>query len=266
MFVQEMKWEKEAEIRPGRAIFLCRKATIKYERIRMIKKSIWVLPVVLFGMLLGGCKKDSVSSLKEKVQAIAQISKSKSKLDELFTYDMLESTVYELEKVIGKPRKKSGTTWEYKVDGCPVTVETAGENIRSLEVDVSSSCTFDLNQVAMHPEGTYAHQLTFGKFFDVSGEMTLFDMGWAEGFPSYPIFGWRGAYWTGSEEKPVVMIAYSFHEDADKALDKFLSLLERKTGRGPDDLDGIRFNKYSRDALQTFKDVPITRIKVGVVR
>ncbi len=178
---------------------------------------------------------------------------------------MLESTVYELEKVIGKPRKKSGKTWEYKVDGCPVTVETDRDNIRSIEMDVSPSCTFDLNQVAIHPEGTYVHQVTFGQLADGASEMR-FDMGWAEGFPSYPIFGFRAAYWTGVEEKPVKITAYSFNEDADKALDKFLVLLERKSGHGPDDLDSVHFNKYGRDAIQVFKDVPITRIKVGVVR
>lgn len=233
----------------------------------MIKKAVWVVPVVLCGVLLGGCKKDSVSSLKEKAQAVTQISKSKTKLDELFTYDMLESNVSELEKVTGKPRKKSGRTREYKVDGCPVTVETSRDRIHSLEVEVSASCTFDLKQVASSlPEGTQVNQLTHGAFASaagIGGEFMADCLGGCGNAFDPSVY----QHWVGSRADQMVNIMLRTKLVDDKAIDaaqKWQEMMEKEEGEGF--VMNAEFNcgKYNSEAQQFFKDVPITHVRVGL--
>lgn len=232
---------------------------------KMIKKAAWFIPV-LFGVLLVGCKKDFLSSFKGKAQESAQVSKNKTKLDELFTYDMLESPLSELEKVIGKPRKKSGKTREYEVDGCPVTVETAGKKIHSIEVEASPSCTFDLNRVASSlPEGTQINQLTHGAFASASG---------GGEFMADCLSGCGNAFdpsvyqhWIGPRADQMANIMLRTKLVDDKAIDaaqKWQELMEKEEGE--DFVMNAAFNcgKYNSEAQQFFKDVPITHVRVGL--
>lgn len=233
----------------------------------MIKKAAWFIPV-LFGVLLVGCKEDFVSSFKGKAQETAQVSKNKTKLDELFTYDMLESPLSELEKVIGKPRKKSGKTREYDVDGCPVIVETAGKKIHSIEVEASPSCTFDLNRVASSlPEGTQINQLTHGAFAAASA-------GIGGEFMADCLSGCGNAFdpsvyqhWIGPRADQMVNIMLQTKLVDDKAIDaaqKWQELMEKEEGE--DFVMNTEFNcgKYNSEAQQFFKDVPITHVRVGL--
>jgi hypothetical protein len=98
-----------------------------------------------------------------------------SKLKQVFDPEMLSADLPYFELVTGPARNTHRNTKIYKVDGCEVTATLDGGAIQSLRLELSPSCTFDLNKF-LHGYGKFPapHLMTFGQFDALTGNVGQF--------------------------------------------------------------------------------------------
>lgn len=88
-----------------------------------------------------------------------------SKLEQVFYPEMLSVDLPYFELVTGPARNTRGGTKIYKFDGCEVTATLDGAAIQSLRLELSPSCTFDLNKfLPGYGKFPAPHLMTFGQF------------------------------------------------------------------------------------------------------
>jgi hypothetical protein len=78
-----------------------------------------------------------------------------SKLDQVFDGEMLGVDVPYFEQLTGLAKHTYANSKIYKVDGCEVTANTDANTIRSLRIDLSAKCTFDLNKFLNASSGKF---------------------------------------------------------------------------------------------------------------
>lgn len=104
------------------------------------------------------------------VMAKIPVKPTASKLDKVFTGDMIQAQIPYLESVIGAPAwKVDGNERTYKVDGCIVTVMVSKSNdVASIGLALSDTCTFDLNKFVGKAGLPSANKITFGDLDAIS--------------------------------------------------------------------------------------------------
>ncbi|WP_288637872.1 hypothetical protein [uncultured Oxalobacter sp.] len=235
----------------------------------MLRGTTAFISIAMLAILLSSCKKEPQAAPKNGIPAVSQAepeNKPKSKLDEIFTTEMLSSDLPSLEKLAGKPKDKFGNTREYKVGKCPLTVYTDGKSISSIEMKVSPSCTFDISNIAPNlPKNTYAHTLTHGQFDAITnggGQFMADCLGMCGNAADPSVYH----YWQAPRSDQFVEFMLETQLVTDKASNaasKWENIMRKKEGE--DFVMYTKFNcgKYDRDAHRLFKNVPITHIRVG---
>jgi len=199
-----------------------------------------------------------------------------SKLDRVFDYDMIQAQVPYFEHIFGPAWKVDEAVRTYKIDGCQVTLNTAGNDIQSIGLKLSDTCTFDLNKfLRVDSKLPSANKLTFGDLYNVSiggnaefyGECMPINCGNA-----------ADPYVTAHYDLPHVLqyleinasVDYT-NEAASEPEDKWQAEVGKRVGeRNPSDDDyncgnqtyGVSAER-NKFPMQVFKPVKITSIEVG---
>ncbi|UNM97250.1 hypothetical protein MMG00_05200 [Ignatzschineria rhizosphaerae] len=87
-----------------------------------------------------------------------------SKIEQVFSYDMIGMDVTYLESIIGIARKTDTDyqTKDYLVDGCHLKVGYNGLSIESLTVDLTNQCHFNLRDIISYNAVVPSDKLVFG--------------------------------------------------------------------------------------------------------
>lgn len=87
-----------------------------------------------------------------------------SKIEQVFSYDMIGMDVAYLESIIGIARKTDTDyqTKDYLVDGCHLKVGYNGLSIESLTVDLTNQCHFNLRDIISYNAVVPSDKLVFG--------------------------------------------------------------------------------------------------------
>lgn len=106
-----------------------------------------------------------------EVVRASDLGRRQSKLAEAFAPEMLTADIAYFEQKIGPAWRTDSNSKEFKIDGCIVTANTAGGSIRSLSLDLTNDCTFDLNKFLpnLHGRIPSANALNFGRFDALTG-------------------------------------------------------------------------------------------------
>ncbi len=192
-----------------------------------------------------------------------------NKLDRIFVPDMLSADRAYLEQVTGLAWKSYKDTKTYKVDGCLVTATYDEGSVRSLRLELSPKCTFDLNKFLKknNPYNHYAkypplYQTTFGQLESLTADsqfMTdcLRECGNIADPSVYEYFGFSHV-----DNFLDIMVEVTPETDASFKWEKAM-----KKAEGEDWVLETKFNcqltKYDAIAHSTFKKIRITAITVG---
>ncbi|MHC5224961.1 hypothetical protein [Ignatzschineria sp. LJL83] len=87
-----------------------------------------------------------------------------SKIEEVFSYDMIGTDLAYLESIIGIARKTNtyNDTKEYVVNGCHLEVGYNGQSIETLSVDLTDRCQFPLKDIISYDETIPSNKVVFG--------------------------------------------------------------------------------------------------------
>ncbi|MDA3057147.1 hypothetical protein OFN97_05765 [Campylobacter sp. VBCF_05 NA6] len=95
-------------------------------------------------------------------------------IQNIFTYDMLGVNIKYLEQFTGIAKKiydyDGKKIREYQVNNCILSAYVSNNVVRSLELNLSDQCTFNINNISSVFGNMFAHELTFGKIFNKIGE------------------------------------------------------------------------------------------------
>lgn len=191
--------------------------------------------------------------------------KSNPGLDEIFTSDMLGSTVGYLEKFTGVPKVINDDVNEYRIGPCSILAYKANGHINSLQLlEVSKQCTFDLGKM-MGPDGTYVHQLTYGKVAHIfgKGHFTANCLGICGNAYDPSIYMTISGGYIVNYKDIQLETLLSDDEALKASIDWENHMVEQE---GNDYVSSLEFNKtdkYDDVAFEYFKNVPITSIRIG---
>ncbi|MDA3046193.1 hypothetical protein OFO10_03395 [Campylobacter sp. VBCF_06 NA8] len=213
--------------------------------------------------------KKELEITKQQMNSQAQNNKmSKDEiLAKIFTRDIIGSTVAYLEQFTGIPKQVSDynnkSRREYHIENCIITVYSDQNNIRSLELEVSDECTFDISKMIYFDSKYYAHQLTYDKIYDVLGEYSV-------KFTSDCLYGCGNAAvplsyleYTGPHADNWIEARFSTNSEFDGSSCWANYMEERE---GVDYLINYEFSKdkkYDKIAYECFKGNKIDTIRIG---
>lgn len=193
-----------------------------------------------------------------------------SKLRQVFDPEILFSDVAYLEHIIGSPAKNTYDNYRiYKVDGCEVEATISEGTVRSLHIDLSPNCTFDLNAFLPSRSNTFptTHLMTFGQFNSTNESQGYINI-YAScltgcGNAADPVIyeHWEGPRAYGQLE---IMLEVVQIDSAWKAAEKWKEKMVKAEGH--EWVEERKFNctqKYETVAQQAFQDVTISAITVG---
>jgi hypothetical protein len=200
-----------------------------------------------------------------------------SKLTQVFDPEMINADIAYFEHITGPARNTYDNKKIYKVDGCEVTAHILKGTIRSLRMEVSPQCTFDLNNFFPNSSSKLPppHKMTFGNFFSsLSGDDKEIDISsdhttWPAKF-YVDCLGSCGnaadpfvyAYTAGKQE--ALLEVYLVDELASKALEKWEEAMRKEIGDAMTyaNIPNCSF-KYDEAAYAAFHEVKISAITVG---
>ena len=206
-----------------------------------------------------------------KQQLNSQNSKQKMSkgeiLEKIFTRDTIGSTIAYLEQFTGIPKKVNNygqqEVREYHIEDCIVNIYGTNNDIRSLELEVSNECTFNISEMMNFDSKYYAHQLTFDKVYDVLGE-------YGTKFTSDCLYLCGNAYqpsdyleYRGPHVDNWIEVQFStdgYHEGSSCWEDYMIK------HEGEEYVIEMKFNtdkKYDKIAYQCFKGEKISKIRIG---
>ena len=187
---------------------------------------------------------------------------------QVFDPEMIDADVAYFERVTGPARNTYDDTKIYKVDGCEITATVAGGSIRSLRMDLSPQCTFNLNKFLPNFADKFPspHTMTFGKFDSVTGGNGQFyaDCLTQCGNAADPVIY---EHWYGSRADLVLEVmleAVQVGGPVLSAADTWHAAMEK--AEGEDWVVDAKFNctrKYDAIAHRAFRDVTISAITIG---
>lgn len=199
----------------------------------------------------------------------AAAQSKKSKLARVFDPEMISADLAYFEQVTGPARNTYRNRKTYKVDSCKVTATIFNSSVRSLHLDLSPKCTFNLNRFLPNFHGKFPapHIMTFGQFDAVSGGNGQFmaDCLTMCGNAADPVVY---EYWYGSRADLMLEVLLEVVQVSGPALsaaDKWQDAMERSEGQ--DWVIDTKFNcsrtKYDQVAHQAFRGVTISAITIG---
>ena len=190
------------------------------------------------------------------------------KLAQVFDPEMINADVAYFERVTGPARNTYGDTKIYKVGGCEVTATVAAGSVRSVRIDLSPKCTFNINKFLPNFSGKFppTHTLTFGKFDSLTGGNGQFyaDCLAQCGNAADPVIY---VHWYGSRADLVLEVMLEVVQVSGPALSA-ADTWQAAMGKAEDEdwIIDAKFNctrKYDAIAHQAFRDVTITAITIG---
>ena len=191
-----------------------------------------------------------------------------AKLAHVFDPEMIGADVAYFERITGPARNTDENTKIYKMDGCEVTSTIADGAVRSLRVDLSPKCTFNLNMFLPNFSGKFpsTHAMTFGKFDSVTGGNGKF---YADCLTQCGNAADPGIYehWYGSRADLVLEVmleAVQVSGPALSAADTWQVAMEKTEGENW--VVDAKFNctrQYDAIAHRAFRNVTISAITVG---
>lgn len=189
-----------------------------------------------------------------------------SKLDQVFDGEMLGVDVPYFEQVTGLAKHTYANSKVYKVEGCEVTANTDANTIRSLRIDLSAKCTFDLNKFLNVSSGKFPapHLMTFGQFEALygSGHFMADCLSFCGNAADPVVYEhWDGSSANGYTE---VMLEVVQNGDGLDAANKWRDTMEKTESK--DWTESGKFNchkKYDIFAHELFKNIKITAITIG---
>lgn len=193
---------------------------------------------------------------------------TESKLSRVFNPEMISADLAYLEQVTGPARNSYGKTKIYKVDGCEITTTVADGSVRSLRIELSHSCTFNLNNYIPNFHGRLPapHVMTFGQFNSISGGKGQFTADCLSmcGNAADPVIY---EHWQGSRADSGIEILLEVAQvgAALIAAEKWQEAMEKVEGY--EWVIDTKFNcnptKYNQVAQRAFRDVTISAITIG---
>lgn len=194
-----------------------------------------------------------------------------SKLEQIFTADMIDADVSYLEQFSGPARNSDEfmKTKTYKVNGCIVTahLDSNEKTVQALTLKTSEKCTFDVNAFFKNTNKPIpsANKITFGAFDDSVGGGKFF---------SDCLTGCGNAYdpsvyelVNGSHADNYIDIMIGVIQSTDAGLDassKWSDIMKQQ--EGDEWVISNKFNctdKYDDVARAAFKNVKIDSISIG---
>lgn len=194
-----------------------------------------------------------------------------SKLEQIFTADMIDADVSYLEQFSGPARNSDEfmKTKTYKVSGCIITahLDSNEKTIQALTLNVSDKCTIDANIFLKNTNKPIpsANKITFGTFDESMGGGKFFSdclkfCGNAYAPSVYEFV-------QGSHADDYIDIMIGVEQSTDVALDsssKWTDVMKKQEGE--EWLIDTKFNcteKYDDIARAAFKNVKIDSISIG---
>ena len=181
---------------------------------------------------------------------------------------MIGADVAYFEQVVGPARNTFDSTKIYKVSGCEVTAIIADGSVRSLRLELSPQCAFDLNKFLPNYSGKFPspHAMTFGKFDSVTGGNGQFyaDCLTQCGNAADPVIY---EHWQGSRADLTLEVMLEAVQVSDPVLsgaNTWQAAMEKIEGE--DWVVDAKFNcthKYDAIARSAFRDVKISAITIG---
>lgn len=191
-----------------------------------------------------------------------------AELAQVFDPEMIDADIAYFERVTGPARNTYGNTKVYKVGDCDVTATVAGGSVRSLRVDISPRCTFDLNRLLSNFPGKFPapDAMTFGEFDSVTGGSGQFfaDCLAQCGNAADPVIY---EHWHGSRADLALEVMLEAVQVSGAVLDgAAIWRAAREKVEGEDWVVDAKFNctrEYDAVAHRAFRDVTISAIAIG---
>lgn len=189
-------------------------------------------------------------------------------LAEVFDPEMINADLPYFEQVTGPARNTYGDTKYYKVGDCVVQVKLAEGTIRSLSMQLSPKCTFDVNRFLPSHAGKFppSHALTFGAFDTLTSGTGEFYANCLSlcGNAFLPVIYeyWQGA--RSDNQLEIMLEAGEFSNHALGAKDTWEAALGRvRDEKWVIDATLICSRKYDESVRRAFRDVTIGVITIG---
>jgi hypothetical protein len=197
---------------------------------------------------------------------------ARTKLSQVFTYDMLNAQVPYLEHLIGPAMHvialANGTSLrDYQVDGCRVNAKISSQSgspaVQALSLNLSPRCNIELSAFHLAPLSTRG--LTISKIPDWSSLGFESDCISLCGNAADPTVDFiqqssHATNWIG--------VVYTITIVSDPSLDAIEKLREFIQKReGEDYVINTKFNcdhRYDRQALESFANVSVNKITIGI--
>lgn len=213
-------------------------------------------------------EQDGWTQIDSELIQISLVNQESDKLAKIFDPEMLGIDLAYFERLTGPAKKTIGNTKLYRIDNCNVTANVVNGSIKSLRLDLSEDCTFDLNKFLYHYSGRFPplHRMTFGDFSTITGGGDFF-ADCLIGCPNTadPIVY---EYWQGSHadlDYLEVLLEISLSDDSTiEAAGKWRVKMRQEEGE--EWIENRNFNcqnKYNSAALEAFGNVTVSGITLG---
>ncbi len=194
-----------------------------------------------------------------------------SKLEQIFTADMIDADVSYLEQFSGPARNSNEfmKTKTYKVNGCIVTahLDSNEKTVQALTLNVSDKCTFDVNSFVANTNKPFpsANKITFKNLDDSMGGGKFFSDCLIGCGNSYAPSVYEFIHSSHADNYIDIMIGVE--QSTDVVLDassKWIDAMKKQ--EGDEWLIATKFNcteKYDDIARAAFKNIRIDSISIG---
>lgn len=208
------------------------------------------------------------------IVAVMPLSKAiaRTKLSQVLTYDMLNAQVPYLEHLIGPAMHvitlAGGISLrDYQVDGCRVDAKISSQSgspaVQALSLILSPRCNIDLSAFRLAPLSTRG--LTISRIPDWNSLGFESDCISLCGNAADPTVDFiqqssHATNWIG-----VIYTITIISDPSLDAIEKLRDLIQKREGE--DYIIDTKFNcdqKYNRQALESFANVPVSKITIGI--